>query len=237
VHILSDTDLLGLWESGSRRHPLDRALLALAAAFPGTAYDSLADWPIGRRNQALTKLRCRCFGPSLRGWTACAACGEKLEFELDGRVLAGGEGDWEGSRPEPVAVNGLTFRVPTSRDLARAVDEADPAAGAVRILEACVLGPARPASWSEADVSAIGEQLALADPLAEMNLALHCPGCGRDWQETLDVVSFFWTEVESRARRILAAVHTLASSYGWSESEILSLSESRRSVYLEMAQS
>lgn len=216
---------------------MDRALLALAAAFPGTAYDSLADWPIGRRNQALTRLRCRCFGPSLRGWTACAACGEKLEFELDGRVLAGGEADWESSRLESVAVNGLTFRVPTSRDLARAVDAADPAAGAVRILEACVVGPDRPESWSEADVSAIGDQLALADPLAEMNLALRCPGCGRDWQETLDVVSFFWMEVESRARRILAAVHTLASAYGWSESEILSLSDGRRSAYLEMAQS
>jgi hypothetical protein len=209
----------------------------LAAAFPGTAYDSLADWPIGRRNQALTRLRCRCFGPSLRGWTTCSACGEKLEFEMDGRVLAGGESDWEGSGNEPVAANGLTFRVPTSRDLARSLAAPDPTAGAIRILEACIVGSVRPDTWSEADIAAIGEQLALADPLAEVSLALHCPDCGRQWQEVLDVVSFFWTEVEARARRILAAVHTLASSYGWSEERILSLSESRRSIYMEMIQS
>lgn len=235
MRVLSDTDLLGLWESGARRHPLDRALLALAAAFPGTAYDSLADWPIGRRNRALTRLRCRCFGPSLRGWTACAGCGEKLEFELDGRVLAGGEADGDAPAGEPVAAHGQSFRIPTSRDLARAASEKDPAAGAIRILEACVVGPVPASGWSEAAVSDIGDQLARADPLAEMNLALHCPSCGRDWQEALDVVSFFWTEVESRARRILAAVHTLASVYGWTESEILSLSETRRSAYLEMA--
>jgi hypothetical protein len=209
----------------------------LAAAFPGTAYDSLADWPIGRRNQALTRLRCHCFGPSLRGWTACSACGEKLEFEMDGQVLAGSGPDWDGSGNEPVTAGGLTFRVPTSRDLARALVEADPAQGAVRILEACLVGPVRPGAWSEADIAAIGDRLARADPLAEISLSLHCPDCGSDWQEVLDVVSFFWTEVEVRARRILAAVHALASSYGWSEAQILALSESRRALYLEMVRS
>jgi hypothetical protein len=234
---LDDTELLGLWESGLRRHPLDRALLALSAALPEMPCAELADWPLGRRNQALTRLRCLCFGPFLRGWTACVQCGEKLEFEMNAQILAGGETGENNGSNEPVTVNGRTFRLPTSRDLARAAGESDPMAGAVRLAESCLVEASPPAKWSEEELSAIGERLALADPLAETRLALHCPDCGNDWQETLDIASFFWTELEARVRQVLAAIHTLASAYGWSEGEILSLSQNRRAIYLEMAQS
>src|SRR6266404_5356024 len=88
---ISDADFLGLWECGFRRHPLDRALLALASALPEMSYAELADWPLGRRNQALTRLRCLCFGPFLRGWTACVKCSEKLEFEINAKRLTGEE--------------------------------------------------------------------------------------------------------------------------------------------------
>jgi hypothetical protein len=42
--------------------------------------------------------------------------------------------------------------------------------------------------------------------------------------------------VEARARRILQEVHTLASSYGWHEAEILALGDTRRAMYLQMVQ-
>ena len=40
--------------------------------------------------------------------------------------------------------------------------------------------------------------------------------------------------MEAHARRLLLDVHQLASAYGWSEMEILSLSATRRNAYLEM---
>jgi hypothetical protein len=40
----------------------------------------------------------------------------------------------------------------------------------------------------------------------------------------------------ARARRLLIEVHSLASAYGWSETDILSMSEPRRALYLEMVQ-
>jgi hypothetical protein len=50
------------------------------AAFPESRRESIADWPLGRRNRALAELRCATFGRWLRGWTACEQCGEKLEL-------------------------------------------------------------------------------------------------------------------------------------------------------------
>jgi hypothetical protein len=236
MRTLSDAEFLDLWESGVRRHPLDRALLTLAAALPEVPYERLADWPIGRRNQTLTRLYCENFGSRLLAWTVCVQCGEKLEFEMNAELMAGDDVHGNASADERVTANEWTFRLPNSRDLARAVREADPVGGAVRIVESCLVSANPPAQWSEEDLSAIGEKLAMADPMAEMRLALHCPDCGNDWLEELDVVSFFWKEIEARGRQVLFAIHALASAYGWSQAEILSLSENRRAMYLEMAQ-
>jgi hypothetical protein len=236
MRTLSDAELLDLWESGCDRHPIDRALLTLARALPETSYDRLADWPLGRRNQALTKFYSQCFGPHLRAWTACPNCGEKLEFEIEVDLLSPKETYESQDRTEPVTVNSWTLRLPTSRDLAVAANETDPITGALRIVESCLVGPGTPDEWPEEQLSEIGEKLSMADPLAEIRVNVSCPECGSDGKETLDLVSFVWAEIEARVRRLLFEVHTLASAYGWSEAEILSLSENRRSMYLEMVQ-
>lgn len=245
---LSDTQLLDLWEGGTRRHPLDRALLALNAAIPEMPYQRLADWPLGRRNRALAEMRCRCFGSRLEAWVACPRCSEKLEFVLDGRAIAGADMDADGDPPDTVIVfNRQSFRLPTSRDLALAASESDPHSAAIRIVESCRVPPAADAAievcslqshqWSEEEIEEIGERMVAADPLGETRLTLHCPSCGNDWEETLDLVSFVWSEIEARARRLLRDIHTLASAYGWTEAEILSLGEDRRTRYVEMVQS
>lgn len=108
---------------------------------------------------------------------------------------------------------------------------------AARIAEDCLVEKALDTHWSDAELAEIGERLALADPLAETRLSLHCPECGKDWQAVLDLASFFWTEIESRVRQILFSIHTLASAYGWSEAEILALGDERRALYMEMAES
>jgi hypothetical protein len=250
---LSDADLLRLWEGGLRSHPVDRALQALNAAIPEMAYQQLADWPLGRRNEALIEFRCQCFGHDLRGWVACARCYEKLEFAIDGQTiaLAGKNRDQSAGGNDldaTIVVNHQTFRLPSSRDLATAAMEEEPRGAAIRILESCRLthcadadstdiDDSYPQSWSDEEIEEIGERMAAADPLAETRLTLHCPKCENDWEETLDIVSFVWSEIEARARRLLLEIHTLASAYGWTEAEILSLGENRRARYVEMVQS
>src|ERR1700693_234127 len=87
MRALSSFDALVLWESGAGLHPLDRALLALCAALPDTPQDTLADWPLGRRNRALFELHRYCFGSRLAAWAACMSCQEKMEFVVDSRDL------------------------------------------------------------------------------------------------------------------------------------------------------
>jgi hypothetical protein len=78
--------------------------------------------------------------------------------------------------------------------------------------------------------------MAQADPMAEILLTLRCPVCDNEWSAALDIATFLWAEIEARAKRILFEVHALASAYGWTEKEVLSLSEHRRALYMGMVQ-
>jgi len=233
----SSSDCLGLWESGAGLHPLDQGLLALGAALPDTPEHALADWPLGKRNIALVQLRCSSFGPQFLGSTACGRCGEKLDVEVDGRLFAGGVADKGQTSEAPIVVNGQSFRLLTTRDLAKAAQEPDARLASIRLVESCRLETGESPAWSDEDLEQIGQRLAMADPLAEIRLALRCPVCENEWEENLDIVTFLWREIEARARRLLFEVHILASAYGWAEADILSLNDRRRALYFEMAQS
>jgi hypothetical protein len=230
MRALSDTDCLDVWDRGLHRHPLDQALLVLSVVLPGTSYDSLADWSLGRLNRALVEVHCRCFGSALSGWVACERCQEKLEFEIDARTVIG----QEPAQDEPVRVNGWTFRLPTARDLARAATAGEPAAAVCSLLESCQVAPVDRGSWTDSDIEAIGEKMAAADPLAETRLILNCHNCGHEWTANFDIATFVWRQIGARGRRAVADVHALAHAYGWTEAQILSLTENRRAHYLEM---
>ncbi|MFZ0745570.1 MAG: hypothetical protein WAM85_14255 [Terracidiphilus sp.] len=228
---LTQADFLALWETGRSLHPLDQGVLAVQTAFPSERMN-VADWPLGRRNRALAELRCASFGAPLRGWTACRRCTEQLEFQIDSRSLAEGEAPECDAR---VTVNGRSFRLPTSRDLAAVVHERDSEAAARRLLRQCCADEELTGhNWSEDEMEAVGEHMSAADPLAEILLSFDCPSCGVHFEDSLDLPSFLWAEIEGRAKRALMEVHLLASAYGWGEEEILSLSPARRAFYLEM---
>ena len=209
---------------------MDQALVLLSAAPPERADTCLEEWPLGRRNSGLVSLHCAWFGPKLQGQVICPDCAASLEFQMDSEALC----KKEVSAGAPIVVKGHTFRLPTTKDLALALRAADSRLGAIAMIENCRVDADERIDWQDEDLEAIGEQMASADPMAEIRLAFECATCGHPWDETLDMAAFLWAEIEARSRRLLMEAHTLAAAYGWSETEILSLSEPRRRFYLEM---
>jgi hypothetical protein len=158
-----------------------------------------------------------------------------MEFAVDSRDLMAQAKDPE---LEPTVVfRSESFRLPTSRDLAFALaDAVNPQTTAVRLLESCRLTPreSAAASWTVEDMDEIGELMAAADPAAEIRIALRCPSCGHEHDQALDIATFLWAEIAALAKRLLREVHALASAYGWTEEQVLSMSAARRSLYMEM---
>lgn len=235
---LSDAVLLEVWERGQAQPPERRALMLLAAAWPGMTEEALAALPLGRRDALLFDLRARLFGPRLDSTTRCPACREQLEFSLSTDDVPAPP---ETPLPEVLTVRrgpyDVSFRLPGSRHVAeaRAGD-----GGPLRLLEHCLVeasqgGEPVPAEALPAFVvTAITDRMAEADPLADLTLSLTCPACAHAWSAPFDIVTFFWAEIEAWAPRILQAVHVLARAYGWREADILALSARRRKTYLDM---
>jgi hypothetical protein len=222
-------ELLSLWERAVVSAPARRPLTFLGGEGRN------GEVPVGVCNANLLSLRESLFGKRLASLTDCPSCGERIAFEFAAAdVLAGTE--------PPHALIGtcdgytLRFRVPHVADLAALAGERDTGR---RLFERCLhearfgdyLVPA--ADVPDAVVRWAAARMAEADPDAVVWLKLNCPACGAEWQAAFDVATYFWTELDYWARRLLDEVHMLASAYGWREAEILTLSSARRQYYLE----
>ncbi len=233
MHRPSETDLLGLWEEGLVRHPIDRALLLCAWARPDLAADRFAGLPLGSVNAELLRLRAALFGRQVELQLDCGHCGESLEIPLDLAQLTA-DTDGAADRNTEIEVEGFRFRLPASRDLAAVTDEPDIRSAARNLLERCCVarpaGEAATAEWPErADAV-----LEAADPLADPRLDVACPACGRHLDAVLDPGALLWDDIQASARTLLGQVHVLARAYGWTEREVLALSPRRRAAYLEL---
>ena len=239
----STAELLEIWEQGYAKTLPSQAQLMLACACPEMDASDLEALPIGRRDALLMNLRRSLFGLDLNFLSTCPVCAESLEsalriddLRLDSAPLsvvhsASIEG-WE-----------LRFRSPTQGDLL-AVSAEGARAARLAVLSRCLI-EARAADGSPvtADILpqviaiAITQEMASADPQANVELALICPACAHSWTAGFDIVSLLWKEIHAWAQRTLHDVHHLARAYGWSEDDVLSLSPTRRQLYLSMCRS
>lgn len=236
---LSAGELLDVWEHGLAQLPVERALSLLTAGFPDTTEETCAQMPLGERDSQLLMLRERIFGPALEAIARCPACGELLETTIDSSQIRIPAVDNRGTIA-PVERDGylVRFRPADSTDLA-AIEGLDDAEAKGVLLKRCCTEVTKGKDLVSSDLlpewiqDAVLEAMDAADPQANTLLHMTCPSCGREWQERLDILSFFWDEIGNWAERTLDEVHGLALAYGWSEPEILSMSAARRQMYLE----
>jgi hypothetical protein len=239
---LSADHILRIWEIGQNQHPLDRALTLLAFGCPEFSPPQLASLSIGQRDAYLLTLRELTFGQKMSGLAECPNCSDRLEFDLnvpDIRVA-------EILSPKVEIYNLLSegvelqFRLPNSEDLAAIVGYKNVKTANSLLIQRCILQATNSGNslayndLSTVVINQLVEQMAQCDPQAEILLNLSCPACEHSWQLLFDIVSFFWTELTARAKRLLQEVHTLARFYGWREADILSMSGVRRQMYLDL---
>lgn len=233
--------IIDIWERGRVQHPIDRALTILSMAGSGMSRHELADLPIGSLNALLLLVYRQLFGNTLACLANCPDCGEGIEFSISAKDMQTKSGAGK-KVPAVVDESGyqIEFQLPNSRDLAAIVRSNSVSSGRNEILKRCIIkatsndNDVNPAVLPEQVVEKISRKIAECDPLADIQLNMNCPACSHTWQSSLNIVSFLWEKITFAAKRLLYEIHTLASAYGWSESEILSLSPLRRQHYMEM---
>jgi hypothetical protein len=236
---LSAAQLLDAWEQGLSQPAYRRVVPLLAAASPDHSIDTIAMLTIGQRDRSLLTIREWTFGAQLAGLVNCSACDERLEWVVNAADLYV-EQQFEGTAELSLEADGycVNFRPPNISDLAAPAECADLETAHRALLERCVLrawfnGQEIPAGDLSGEiVASIAKRMAEADPQADLKIDLQCLECNSNWQVIFDIESFFWSEINAWAQRILLEIHLLARAYGWCESDILNLTSARRQFYL-----
>lgn len=226
MRLPNDAALLDIWEQGHGRSPFAQTILLLAAALPAMDEAGLGALRISEADVALLRLRRAIFGPGLPAEAACRYCAYALEFELDVGTMI--DGIAPSSERELTTADRIRFREPTIADLAVVAGDRDVDVAVRKLAGLCWLDTEQAASPSDAEVAEIdtlyGE--------AAIRLRLNCAVCGQTWNEDFDAAAYLWEELGQHAQTRLDEIHVLATAYGWSEPQVLALSDTRRSAYL-----
>lgn len=233
-------DLLAIWDEGEGRHGVDKALVMLKRAYPETDWPALASLPLGERDARLIDLREQLVGDQMAMTLRCPSCSQAMALTASTDELRDRNFQLDSHRGRlQMDEFEIEYRLPSSLDLARAAQAGDLAAVRADIIRRCVAS-VRQAGVStstealpESVIDALATALDEADPRAVLGFPMDCPHCGHEWTAWLDVVSFVWIELVQHAKDLLDDVVDLARAFGWSEEQILEMSEERRAYYLE----
>lgn len=239
MRALTASEIIQLWEAACRFHPIDQALSILLLVMPEHNRDELAALPLGQRDSLLLAVRKSTFGETLPGKSHCPQCSETVEFELSCNAL---HADAIEPQSKTLSHNdySLEVRPLNSFDLAAAASATTLQQARDLLLHGCVTEARYQNKTIELETlpqeieDSITETALATDPQAEMLLELNCPACQHQWQNMLDIGHILWLEISTRAQRQLMEVHLLARAYGWTETDILKLSPTRRATYLQM---
>lgn len=223
---VSDAALLDLWESVQGCEPLARMQILLQTALPNAADATRDALSIAACDFALLDLRRRVFGRYLAGHLDCPHCGEALEFEIDATRFSPADGS-----DQAIIAGGLHFRLPTTSDVAAAVRIGNDIDAARLLARRCCLDAVD--NVPDATVAEWDAKLAECEYASAVRLQIACVACGAAFSETIDVAAFLWEEMEERASVLFDDIHILASHYGWSERDVLSMSAGRRAIYIQ----
>ena len=168
----------------------------------------------------------------------CAACAEAMQVELPLAAVTGMAAEAEAqpmlSLPRP---GGGTVRLrrPTGDDQRRwrTRDYATESDAAWSVFASLLDGPA---DVDNAELTALGEVMADADPLPCFHISTACPACSAAADAPVDLEAALLARLAQRQRSMLDEVHMLASRYGWTETEVLALPAFRRRAYLARLQ-
>jgi hypothetical protein len=233
------SELLALWERAAAAAPNERdeALLAAVHDTPPTS--------LGARNAALLSLRARLFGQAQPLLCDCPRCGSIVEFAVDCASLSQAllPAD-DALAPQRLEAGGhrIEFRVPDVGELRAASSRADDDTSFVEeLLRRCVTrcerddgGPCAASELPESVAAAVSRRMEELEPGASVSFDLTCPDCRECWGASMHVADVLWSELQSRAERLLLDVDALARAYGWSEEQVLALSPMRRAAYLQL---
>jgi hypothetical protein len=166
-----------------------------------------------------------------------AGCGEVMEVAVDRDVLLALQQDSTAVNTVSVSKNDRIFeyRKPSGRDQKHWLEKSysSEMEAARTMISTLKVGDEEP-EISEEWIEVVNEAMQEIDPLVNFVLSVTCPTCTQDSSHGIDLEGIALSRLQEKQRHLLRTVHTIASQYHWTEEEILSIPDWRRSLYISL---
>jgi hypothetical protein len=207
---------------------IDRLLVHVpgAAFTPGhAARMSAAD-----RDRLFANVYQRELGRQIASSPACSACGARFDVTFDLTDLVSSlQPDREVRQQQDgsyLTSDGIRFRLPSGVDELEAAATSNPRE---TLFERCHLDGPR-------DPEVLAEAMERAAPLLDVEVDTQCPECGQAASMRFDIQSYLLGSLLAERRQRSLEVHRLARAFGWSLTEILSLTRGQRRLHAELSE-
>jgi len=232
--------ILEIWESSNGKTAETKIRSLLSLMLPELSVDEIGELILGERNGHLLALRQQLFGSKLQAYIECVECGDALDLEFLIDDL-----DFDSITLIP-KIHTLSFdkfsaivTLPDGNVLQVLALAESAEKGRFILFDFCIQHLYRDkktiviSDLSDNELNLLEAEIGKLDPRMEILLDMQCPNCSYKWQLSLDLGTFVWREFDGYAKQLIENVHLLANSYGWSENDILSMSNIRRHYYVE----
>jgi hypothetical protein len=211
--------ILELWERALSCSGFEREDALLA--------DHSSERRLGERNILMLQLRSKLFGQTWPLMASCPSCASNNEFAIE---LPGLIRDLADAKAMPGA------RAVVVEDVRAVSVFSEDGEVKQALLKRCLPGLNEVEKLEESLVPALALKLEEANPAAVISFKMVCPECNHACSAPIDVGDALWREVERAAERSLTEISALARVFGWTETDIMALSATRRAAYLQMAE-
>ena len=150
----------------------------------------------------------------------CRACGESFDFQLRQAALPVKEA---GDGFPFAEVDGMRLRVPRGADQEAIADIDDDDEAIEALFARCLIE-------GDGELEAAAAALEAASPEVALAALATCPSCDAANEVAIDP----YLGLQRHGEELFAEVHLLASTYHWSQAEILALPRERRRLYLRL---
>lgn len=198
------------------------------------------DWTLAGRLQGLIAIAAATVGRYIQIKLGCEAdtCNEQLELNMDLYEFFE-QSDITEIDIQVTNKEVLTLRIPTANDQSawleassKELDQLTPFIA--RSLIKSVNGVTPEASWKLSNdwLDKMSASLEQYDQLSYLPLSTQCPECQGKVNFNLDLELCILDILKQTQRELFLQIHLIASSYHWTEKEVVGLSTERRRYYL-----
>lgn len=200
----------------------DDLLLRLATPGDDLVHGAaLATLTMGDRDRALAGLYGMLYSNNITAEALCAGCEARYElaFKLSALIASRRPDGRAIGDPPTVKIGRSRVRLPRRSDVWGTAEDL--------LSRLTVAGPVP-------NANAAGEVLEAADPTLDFDLIGACPECGDHQAVPFSIGPFLEATFQRDLAFLAREVHLIASGYGWSLAEILSLSRAERQSYARL---